>query len=178
MKLAIGAVVGGIILFLWQFISFAALDLHYNQMAVVPQGGEEIMQVLSKHLTEGEYMVPRLAQGASTEAQEAYMEKYTNKPLAMINYREKITDDMSMNMIRGLIIDIVSVGLLCFILLKIPDRNMLSILSSSIAVGLIGYFTINYLDTIWFKGTSIPDLIDAVAQWGICGLWLGFWLKK
>lgn len=177
MRLIIGSLVGGFILFMWQFLSYAALDLHYNQMSYTPNN-DKIIQVLAENLTEGEYMVPRQRQGASQEEMDRYIASAEGKPWAMIQYHNSLTNDMGMNMFRGFIIDILAVALLCFILLKIPNRNFMTVLSSSLAVGLIGYLTINYLDTIWFKGTSIPDLIDAVAQWGVCGLWLGWWLNR
>lgn len=177
MKLIVGALVGGFILFMWQFASYAALDLHYDQMAHTPNN-DKIMQVLSENLTEGQYMVPRVAQDASEEEMNQYMVSAEGKPWAMISYHNTLTNDMPMNMLRGFIINVLAAGLLCFILLKIPNRTFLSVLTSSLAVGLIGYLTINYLDTIWFKGTSIPDLIDAVVQWGLCGVWLGWWLNR
>jgi hypothetical protein len=55
---------------------------------------------------------------------------------------------------------------------------MKSTVLSSIAVGLIGYFTISYLNSIWFKTESLPDLIDAIVPWALTGGWLGWWLKK
>lgn len=178
MRLFIGALVGGFILFMWQFISYGLMDLHYSQMAHTPNG-DQIMTVLNQNLPEeGEYFIPRLPQGASDVEMEKHMASAEGKPWAMVSYHKGMANDMGMNMFRGFVIDFVSVGLLCFILLKIPNRTFLTVLTTSLAVGLIGYFTINYLDTIWFKGTSIPDLIDAVVQWGVVGIWLGWWLNR
>lgn len=53
------------------------------------------------------------------------------------------------------------------------DLDFKTAILSSLAVGIIGYLTIPYLNSIWFEGNSIPQLIDTVFQWGICGTWLG-----
>jgi len=45
-------------------------------------------------------------------------------------------------------------------------------------VGLIGYLTIPYLNSIWFETNSIGHLIDAFVSWGLVGIWLGWWLPR
>jgi hypothetical protein len=47
-----------------------------------------------------------------------------------------------------------------------------------VAVGIIGYLTIPYLNSVWFEGSSMGYLVDALVQWGLVGAWLGWWLPK
>ena len=81
-------------------------------------------------------------------------------------------------MFRGFLIDFLAVLFLCWILMKIPSLDLQTTVIASIGVGLIGYLTISYLNSIWFVTASFPDLVDAVVQWGLCGVWLGWWLVR
>ncbi len=81
-------------------------------------------------------------------------------------------------MFRGFAIDLLAAFLMIWLLLKFKSLNMLTVIQASIAVGLIGYLTIPYLDSIWFEGNSIEYLIDALVQWGLVGVWLGWWLPR
>ena len=49
---------------------------------------------------------------------------------------------------------------------------------AALAVGFTGYLTIPYLNSVWFEASSIGSLIDTVAQWGLLGVWLGWWLNR
>ena len=173
----IGALVASIILFVWQFLSWSPiLNVHSSQMQYTPSQ-DTILQALNEAgLSEGQYFIPRAPETAPEAESNAYMNERVGKPWAMVSYHSSMSGDMSMNMIRGWVVDFIAAFLLCWLLLKMAKLDFKTSILSSLAVGLIGYFTINYLDSIWFEGNSIPYLIDAVVQWGLVGLWLGWWL--
>jgi hypothetical protein len=55
------------------------------------------------------------------------------------------------------------------------------IFTGCIAVGLFAFLWIPFMELNWFQGTWAAikgDLIDAVVAWGLCGLWLGWWLRR
>jgi len=85
---------------------------------------------------------------------------------------------MGMAMTRGLITDIVAVFLLCLLLGQLQDKSMKNTALVSIGVGVVGYLTTTYTNSIWFEFDSLPYLADAVLTWLFCGLWLGFWLNR
>ena len=59
-KLIIGAIVGGILLFIWQTLSFALLNLHGKAFQHTPKQ-EEIMTSLNSFFTEdGQYLLVHL----------------------------------------------------------------------------------------------------------------------
>lgn len=177
-KMLIGAFVGGLILFIWQFLSWAMLNIHQSNMKYTPNQ-DKILEVLNTNLTEeGAYFLPNVPPTMPADQHQAAMEKNIGKPWATLTYHQSMRADMSMNMIRGFIIDFLAVLLLCYLLLGNPNLDFKRIVLSSIAVGLIGYLTVSYLNSIWFEGNTIPELIDAVVQFGLCGLWLGWWLTK
>jgi hypothetical protein len=85
---------------------------------------------------------------------------------------------MTMNMVRGLIVDLLAVFLLVFLIQKMGNASFQTIVLSSLSAGLIGYLSVTYVNSIWFQTKTLIDLLDAVVSWGAIGLWLGFWLRK
>lgn len=176
-KKLIAAVVGGLIIFIWQFLSWALINIHVSQTSYTPNQ-DKVMQVLSENLKEGSYMLPSVAKGASAEEHEALMKSASGKPWAMVHYRDQYNMSQGMNMFRGVVVDIFAVFLLVMILVKIDGLDFMTCLTTCLSVGIIGYLTTFYTNSIWFETNSIPDLIDAIVQWGICGAWLGFFLGR
>ena len=177
-KLGIGALVGGLILFIWQFISWGLLDLHYSQMAYTP-AQDEIMQALeSSDITTGEYYMIRAPKGSDMEQQEQLMEERTGKPWALIKYRDSLNNNMGMNFIRALAVNIVACFILAWILMNFADLSMKTSILTSIGIGMMGYFTVTYLDSIWFESKTLPHLLDAILSWALVGGWLGWWLRR
>ncbi len=176
-KKIIATLVAGIILFLWQFLSWSMLNVHGSEMQYTDKQ-DTIMQVLSQNLKEGNYYLPNVAPGSTTEQQQAAMEAGAGKPWASISYHESMNTAMGMNMFRGFAIDLLAAFLLIWLLMKITNLDFQTALTSSVAVGLIGYLTIPYLNSIWFETSSMGYLVDCIAQWGLVGAWLGWFLPR
>ena len=177
-KQLIASLVGAVILFLWQFMSWAMLPVHHSAYGYTANQ-DKIMEALNQNLTEeGTYMVPGVPPGTSHEEAEKLMEPNIGKPWASISYHKAFNVNMGMNMLRGFAVDLVAVFLLTWLLLNFATLSMMKALQASIAVGIIAYLTIPYLNSIWFKESSIGHLIDALASWGGVGLWLGWWLPR
>ncbi len=177
-KQLIATLVGGIILFIWQFLSWAAIPIHKSEYGYTANQ-DKIMEALNQNLTEeGTYMLPGVPPGASQEQSEASMQSSIGKPWASITYHKAMNVNMGMNMFRGLVIDLLAAFLLTSVLLKFETINMRTALQASVFIGIIGYLTIPYLYSIWFETNSIGHLIDAFGQWALVGLWLGWWLPR
>jgi hypothetical protein len=44
---------------------------------------------------------------------------------------------------------------------------------------LIGFIHFPYSTYIWYETRDIrANLLDALVMWGLCGAWLGWWLRK
>ncbi|MBT8219500.1 MAG: hypothetical protein KJP00_06735 [Bacteroidia bacterium] len=177
-KTIIGTLVGALILFIWQFISWGLGDLHYNQMSHTPQQ-EAILEALAEfNLEDGDYFVPRVPKGATEEENQALTEASLGKPWAIIKYRNEFTMSMGSNMLRGFVIDFLAVFMMIWIFGKMTRPDFKTIVMTCLAVGFIGYLTIAYLNSIWFQGNTIADLMDAIVSWGVVGAWLGWWLNR
>ncbi|MBK6566417.1 MAG: hypothetical protein IPG18_14725 [Saprospiraceae bacterium] len=175
-KLIIGSLVGGILLFFWQFLSWGVLDLHRpTSQHTVNQ--DSILTCLAKNIEPGFYFIPNTPPGVSSEEQQKFMESQAGKPWAQVYYHKSFNTSMSGNMIRGLLVNIVTIFLLCWILLQCKERNLKDTVLLSLSIGLIGYLTGTYTNSIWFEFPTMADLIDTVVGFGLVGLWLGYYLK-
>lgn len=176
-KQLIASLVGAALLFIWQFLSWSMLNVHGQEMQYTANQ-DQVMEALSQHLKEGQYYLPNVAPGTSNEAAQAAMESSMGKPWATISYHQAMEMSMGMNMLRAFLADLVAAFLLTWLLLQFANLDLKTSVLASLAVGATGYLTIPYLNSIWFEHRSIGFLIDTVVQWGLVGLWLGWWLPR
>ena len=178
-KVIIGSIIGGLIIFLWQFLSFAAIDLHKPAHQYTEKQDVILSFLNSQGLKQGGYMLPSLPDGASWSEHEKAMKTAEGKPWALIQYYDKMETDMTMNMIRGFLVDVVAVFLLCWLIGKMAPLNFGKIVTSAIVVGLIAFLFEPYTGSIWYKWADIwAFFLDAVIAWGLTGIWLGWWLRR
>lgn len=180
-KTIIGVLVGAIILFAWQFLSWAALNLHVTQQKYTPKQ-DTIMAFLQTQFSEdGAYMMPQFAPGTSREEMESKMKAFEGKPWAQVIYHKSMPGMSSMfrNMARGLLIDIVIIWLLCWLLGKINSPSFVTVFMGTLGTGIIVFLHAPYTMHIWFKSFDLMiHFLDAIVAWGVTGLWLGWWLTR
>lgn len=176
-KQLIASLVGGLILFLWQFLSWSMLNIHASEFQYTANQ-DQIMENLAQNLEEGSYFMPGVPPGSSNEAQQAAMENSIGKPWATISYHKSMDMSMGMNMFRGFTADILAAFFLVWLLMKFSAVDMKTAVFAALALGGASYITTAYLSSIWFESSSIGYLIDAVVEWGLVGVWLGWWLPR
>jgi hypothetical protein len=171
-KQLISVIVGALILFIYQFLSWGLLNLHGDNQRYTPNE-EKILEALAQNLDEGNYFVPNLPPGASAADHEAFAQKWDGKPWATIQYHKSMETSMTMNLVRGMVIDLLAIWLLVWLFSKMDRPTFQTTVMASLAIGFIAYLTIPYLYTVWYKVGSTAYLIDTVIQWGLVGAWLG-----
>jgi hypothetical protein len=130
-KWAIGSIVGAILLFAWQFISWSAAGLHDKEFKYVPSQ-DQLMSNLSSSLKEdGQYMLPQAAPGATNDEKMKVMDQMNGKPYAMIIYKTAYKSDMITPIIRSFFVDLVIVLLLIFGLGRLTNLSFGNIWMSS-----------------------------------------------
>jgi hypothetical protein len=177
-KSLIGALVGGIIIFIWQFLSWALINLHRPAQQYTSRQ-ETVMTVLNNNLEEGGYFMPAAPENASWEEHEKTMKASMGKPWASIQYHKSMEDNMVMNMVRGALTNIIMVWLLCWIILRMNRPGFGTIFTASLITGLIVFLNSAYTMHIWYQTFDLyAHFADALVSWSACGLWLGWWLNK
>lgn len=175
----IGAIVGGIIIFIWQFLSFGLINFHRPAQDYTDKE-EAIMSFLnSQGLKEGGYVLPNMPEGTTMEEAEKKMAAMEGKPWAILEYHNAHENDMVINMVRGFLVNIVIVFLFIWILNKMNMLTSSNIITAAIFTGLITFLNQPYTGHIWYKTFDIwASFLDAVVSWGLTGLWLAWWLRR
>jgi hypothetical protein len=175
----IASLVGGLIIFLWQFLSFAAVNLHEPAQGRTEKQ-EVIMNFLnSQGLSEGGYYMPMPAKGSSRDEWEANMKANEGKPWALLQYHSKLENTMGMNMVRGYLTDVVIVFLFCWLIGQMRNRSFRNILIAALITGGIVFLNSAYTGSIWYQFFDVwAHLADAVVSWGLVGVWLGWWMNR
>lgn len=175
----IGGIVGGIIIFLWQFLSWTALDLHRAAQQYTPKQDSILSYLNSQFSEDGSYFLPNCPPGTSHEEMEKTMKAGEGKPWAQVSYHKSMDISMTPSIIRALVVDILIGWLLCWILLQIQPLTLGKVFTVTLVTGIIVFLNAPYTMHIWYKTADVKaHLIDAVASWGLCGIWLGVWLRK
>lgn len=172
-KALLFALIGGVLIFVWQFISFAIPNFHKAGMEFTPLQDEILAALEQSGLREGMYMLGQPDPELSGEEYKSAMEKYEGKPWAILNFQEKNTTAMAMNMIRGFIIAIL-ISLIFFWLMKQQkDPTVWKRILLGVSIGFIGFLFVPYTNFIWFQEPDIwAYLLDGLAPWALLG-WIG-----
>lgn len=177
----IGALVGGIILFIWQFLTWGALNLHQAQQGYTPKQDSVLNYLNSQFSEDGAYFMPTFAPGTPRDEMEKQMKAMEGKPWAQVVYHKSMPgmNKMFMNMGRSLLVNIVIIWLLCWLLVKIPSPSFGTIFIGTLGTGLITFLHMPYTMHIWYGSFDLMAFFtDALISWGVAGLWLGWWLRR
>ena len=178
-KLLIGAIVGGILVFGWQTASWTFLNLHGKEMQQA-KNQDSILNYLNTQFSEdGQYVIPRANDNASQKEMEDFQKTMTGKPWAVVTYHKAYKADMVMSGIRGILSTILGVLFVCWVLMKQTSVSFGTTFISCILIGIAGYLYIPYAGHIWMQVPgAMKNFIDVLISWGLCGLWLGWWLNR
>ena len=180
-KWIIGSLVGAIIIFAWQFLSWSLLGIHNDAVKYHP-AQDSIVNYLSSTITEdGSYMLPTGKPGSSRKEHEEMMTQMEGKPWASVIFHKEYHANIARRMIRGFLVDIFLVFTLIYVLTRAGTPVPVRVLAGSVAIGLFSFLWGPYTGHNWFDlpmGMLKGDLIDAIAAWGLCGVWLGWWLNR
>jgi hypothetical protein len=177
-KPAIASIVGGIIIFIWQTLSWTVLQLHTASQQYTPKQDSILAYMNSQFTEDGSYQLPYYPKGTSSDDMKKIMTSNEGKPWMQIQYHRELKVNMAVNIIRGLLVDIVIVAMLCWILMKMKDSGFGKIFMACLITGIIVFLNSPYTIHIWYPKADLnAHFMDAIFSWGLCGLWLGWYLK-
>jgi hypothetical protein len=180
-KWIIGSLVGAIIVFAWQTLSWTVMDLHSAEHKYTVEQQQILATLKAYNLEDGSYMVPTAKPGSTMEERKQVQKDMDGNPVALITYIKSFSTKMTTPMIMGFIIDLILVVLLISILVRGGLPSFVGIITGSVAVGVFSFLWGPYMMHNWYQvpWSSIQaHLYDAVVAWGLCGLWLGWWLRR
>ena len=172
-KTILFALLGAVILFAWQFISFAMPNFHKASAEYTPLQDEVLAALDDSGLKEGMYMLGQPDPELSGDAYKQAMEVYEGKPWAVLNFQMNNSSAMTMNMIRSFIMMILISWIFLWFIRQQKDPTLFKRILAGLAVGFIGFCFVPYSSFIWFKEPDIwAFLLDAAVPWIVLG-WLG-----
>ena len=180
-KIIIGSLVGAILLFAWQSLSWMVLGLHNDAMKYTP-AQDTLLNVINNSLKEdGQYIIPGVPLNATQKEMEECAKKSDGKPWAIVTYHKTRKTDMTMPIIRGFLICLVCLWLCCLSIGRLANKKFSGVFTTALTFGImcflfVWYMGHNWMDTGW--GVLKGELIDDVVGWGLVGAWLGWWYGR
>jgi hypothetical protein len=164
------ALIGAVVIFVWQFLSFAMPNFHKPAMTYTPAQNEILQKFAELGLKEGMYVLGQPDPSLSQDEQRAAMKSLEGKPWAVVNYQEKMMMSMAMPMIRGFLVAFVISFLLFWMFLQQKTPSLTNRLYLALAVGMMSFLFVPYTSFIWYKEPDIwAYFIDGIVPWLILG---------
>lgn len=177
-KIFIASLVGAIIMFVWSFLAWMLLPIHANTYMYTP-AQDAIMKVLSEsNLESGVYGMPS---APTTEEAMKVMEANKGKPGAAIYYLKEDPGMGASQMVWGFIFDFIMVFAACTLLVNNMAGSFFSRWWMVMMFAVIIIFGIHLMQWNWMGHTwsyTRDFLLDTALGWGICGLWLAWYLGR
>lgn len=179
MKIFIGSLVGGIIIFIFQFLSWGILDLHWPAHQYTPKQDSILAYLNTQFDSSGGYMLPNTPKGASQEEMKSLGETHAGRPWIQIAYHKSLDTSMGIRMVKNLITNFLMVLFFCWIISGYAPNTMGKTFIAALLVGLIIFLHASYTEYIWYETFDLQaHLIDYLVSWGLTGIWLGWWLNR
>ena len=171
------SIIGGIILFVWQFLSYAMPDFHKSAHAYTPLQDSLLNQFERVGLKEGMYMLGMPNPDKPEEVAASWNEE--SSTWAIVNYRIDDSNNMALPMSRGVIICIIIAGILFWLFRHTQDSSLSKKILISVAVGFISFLYVPYSNFIWYKAPDIyAHMMDGIIPWLILGFIGHLFLKE
>ena len=179
-SLALGSLLGGLVVFAWSAVSWMVLPWHNSTMMSFVNE-DAVAQVLVENApTGGMYWLPGLPpgydslSGAQKQAADAAMiAKAKTSPFFLGVVRRRVDDNMGRQMAYGLLFDILAALLITMLVMKTGDMSypgrVMFVVTAALAVGVIAVLP-NWV--WWHYGTRyvLVAMADIVIAWLLAGL--------
>ena len=179
MKIFIGALVGAIIIFILQFLSWGILNLHGKAQQYTPKQDSILSYLNTQFDSSGGYLLPTLPPGASMDDMKKMDDQHSGKPWVQIYYHTSLDTGMGLNMIKNFISNFLMVMFFIWLISGYTSNSFGKTFIATILIGFIVFLHSSYTEYIWYKTFDLEaHLIDYLVSWGVTGLWLGWWLNR
>lgn len=171
-KAFLAAVIGTVVLFAWNSVSYMVLPFHRESFSEFSNPEAVAAAIKAGADKPGVYMIP----GHSTGTQEELMQAFNDGPYFFGSVRPGSNESWSYPkaMLRTFTANLVAAILLAIILgAAAPRLNYLGRVFLVVLVGLFAGIVGPYQKQIWYEfttGFTLLDMIDLAVGWGLAGL--------
>ncbi len=176
-KILIGGIAGGVVLFIWSFLTWVILPLHEPSLHKIPNEDAAISALQSNLDEHAVYIFPKGPGPSADQASEdAWMKKMKRGPTGMIIYDPRGTDPMMPHqMVIGLILDILSAMIVVWFLSRSTALGS-QFIGRVAFCSMFGIFVSIFDHLMTWNWMGFPGdfvhamMIDAVLGWILAGV--------
>jgi len=185
MRLIIAAILAGIVMFFWGFVSHEVLGI--GEAGLKPMPNEPSVEAaLKTNISEpGLYVMPMMGiadpHHATDEQQTALFEKYRQGPTAMLIYHPTGEEPLSVRQLAVELASNILAALVVGMILSLGAVGFSRGVTIATLVGLAGWLSIEVSYWNWYRFPTnfvTGELIDQIVGWLLAGFVLGFILKR
>ncbi|HEY2727433.1 MAG TPA: hypothetical protein VGI61_09695, partial [Parafilimonas sp.] len=151
MKIFIGSLVGAIIIFMFQFLSWTVLHFHYNAQQYTPKQDSILAYLSTQFDSSGGYLLPTTPKGAPSSDMETLAKKSMGKPWAQVYYHTSLNTNMGVDMAKNFVTNFVMVLFFCWIISGYTTNSFGKTFIAALLVGLIIFLHASYTEHIWYE---------------------------
>lgn len=184
MRIVIAAVLGGIVMFLWQFVAHTMLPV--GEMGVhQPRDEDVVLQAVSQGLPEsGIYMLPSIESSKMYDeaVASAWIEKAKTHPFAYVVVSPSSGDPtaMGLQLARQFVVNVLAALLVAWLLAAIPV-GFGGRVAGSVGLGVFGWLANVVPQWNWYRfpvDYVFGGLIEQGVGWLLAGLAIAWWLGR
>ncbi|MGH7491240.1 MAG: hypothetical protein ACREOO_02470 [bacterium] len=172
-KAILGAVLAGVVVFVWGAVSHMLLGLSEANMKAFNDEPAAEQALLGNISDSGIYTIPGTRPGADAATKTAAMEKMKNGPFVFVSVKRKGMPSMVRPMIKQLLIEIVAGLLFTWVLTHTTGLSYLMSAALVAIAALAGTITTILPFWNWYgfpPGFVLSDVLDAGIGWFLGGL--------
>jgi hypothetical protein len=181
-RILIGTLVGALVFFAYQ--SIAWMSGFHDDFALYSPNQETILQSLNENLKkDGLYYLPSIDPQSSDyqEKHQEQMKECVGKPWAMVFYHKAMGDMSISYILMGFLYSLIA-NLMVTLLLFFGKFGSFAgrfLVSMSVAIFAISQGVMDEFNWWSYPWSFIkPQVIDLTLGWGLCSLWLAYFVKN
>ena len=182
-KTIITLVLGTVILFVWNAISWMALPFHSNALKTIPDAVIEGQNLKIALPEDGIYHYPGIPESNAPEDITKIESKMEEGPrITFMAYKTGPTKLFDVNAFAlNLIFNFITICLIFWVVKNQSDKSIKKILSTTLALGLLVSFASDFPQMNWFMfplSYTLPNILDYLVSFGLFGLLMGVYTFK
>ncbi len=183
MRLIIGAVLGGLLMFVWGFVSHQLIGIEHKSMKMSSNEAAVVAAMKSGFPESGIYFLPGMDMSKTPTDEEwnAFAAKAKEGPTALVIYNTTGMDAMSPTQLLTEFGSNVLAALVLGIIFTLTPVTFGRGVIISTLIGLGTWLAVNVSYWNWYRFPGVftaSELVDQIGGWLLAGIAVAFLLKK
>ena len=179
----ISVILGGLILFTWNAVSWMALPFHANSLKSIPDAALDTQELQSYMPEDGVYHYPGLAGEANNKSLAEIEDQLKKGPrISLMVYKTGATKLFDPNtFLLNLFFNLLSVGILLLIIDRLAEKSFRNIFTSLLLIGLLIGLMSDFPQMNWYMfpvSYTLINVFDHIMALGFLALLFSFYTFK